>query len=225
MQTLVYYSKKLEPVPERFRELDRAQFAVPECQTPRRALPGIPRREAALLRRAQRQAVADDRRVSCHSLLGDQRPAAGHDTGDSERLRASLMEGIGLSGREVGLNAMVVAHQAPRGAGGRGARRRIANDRSRARRRCSRRRGRETDAALAACPGDVVVLGAGGKMGPTLARMARRAAARLPARDGRVALVVGRARERQLERGRRRDRVARPARSRRRRRSCPTRRT
>ncbi|MGH7617244.1 MAG: epimerase, partial [Gemmatimonadaceae bacterium] len=34
----------------------------------------------------------------------------------------------------------------------------------------------ETGAALAACPGDIVVLGAGGKMGPTLARMARRAA-------------------------------------------------
>jgi nucleoside-diphosphate-sugar epimerase len=34
----------------------------------------------------------------------------------------------------------------------------------------------ETIAALAACPGDIVVLGAGGKMGPTLARMAARAA-------------------------------------------------
>ena len=34
----------------------------------------------------------------------------------------------------------------------------------------------ETVAALDACPGDVVVLGAGGKMGPTLARMAARAA-------------------------------------------------
>ena len=34
----------------------------------------------------------------------------------------------------------------------------------------------ETSAALAACPGDIVVLGAGGKMGPTLARMAARAA-------------------------------------------------
>lgn len=33
----------------------------------------------------------------------------------------------------------------------------------------------ETAAALEACPGDVVVLGAGGKMGPTLARMIRRA--------------------------------------------------
>ena len=36
----------------------------------------------------------------------------------------------------------------------------------------------ETVAALAACPGDVLVLGAGGKMGPTLARMALAAARR-----------------------------------------------
>jgi nucleoside-diphosphate-sugar epimerase len=34
---------------------------------------------------------------------------------------------------------------------------------------------RETSAALDACPGDIIVLGAGGKMGPTLARMAARA--------------------------------------------------
>src|SRR5262249_42818958 len=34
----------------------------------------------------------------------------------------------------------------------------------------------ETTAALAQCPGDVIILGAGGKMGPTLARMVRRAA-------------------------------------------------
>jgi nucleoside-diphosphate-sugar epimerase len=34
----------------------------------------------------------------------------------------------------------------------------------------------ETSAALSACPGDVIVLGAGGKMGPTLARMVARAA-------------------------------------------------
>jgi len=34
----------------------------------------------------------------------------------------------------------------------------------------------ETVAALEACPGDVIVLGAGGKMGPTLSRMVARAA-------------------------------------------------
>ena len=33
----------------------------------------------------------------------------------------------------------------------------------------------ETTAALEACPGDIIILGAGGKMGPTLARMAVRA--------------------------------------------------
>jgi len=45
----------------------------------------------------------------------------------------------------------------------------------------------ETEAALAACPGDVIVLGAGGKMGPSLARMARRAA-----RDSRRVMAVSR---------------------------------
>jgi nucleoside-diphosphate-sugar epimerase len=34
---------------------------------------------------------------------------------------------------------------------------------------------RETIAALESCPGDIAILGAGGKMGPTLARMAARA--------------------------------------------------
>lgn len=33
MQALVSYSKKLEPLPERFRDMDRADFTVPECQT------------------------------------------------------------------------------------------------------------------------------------------------------------------------------------------------
>ncbi|HEY4130177.1 MAG TPA: NAD(P)-dependent oxidoreductase [Gemmatimonadaceae bacterium] len=45
----------------------------------------------------------------------------------------------------------------------------------------------ETSAALEACPGDVIVLGAGGKMGPTLARMVRRAA-----KDSRRVLAVSR---------------------------------
>jgi cysteine desulfuration protein SufE len=33
MTALVQYSKKLEPLPERFQALDRAQFTVPECNT------------------------------------------------------------------------------------------------------------------------------------------------------------------------------------------------
>jgi len=45
----------------------------------------------------------------------------------------------------------------------------------------------ETVAALEICPGDIVILGAGGKMGPTLARMAARGA-----RDGRRVIAVSR---------------------------------
>src|SRR5437868_14322870 len=33
MQALVHYSKKLEPVPERFRAFELSDYAVPECQT------------------------------------------------------------------------------------------------------------------------------------------------------------------------------------------------
>src|SRR3954469_24526644 len=33
MQALVHYSKKLEPLPDRFRTIDRGSFTVPECQT------------------------------------------------------------------------------------------------------------------------------------------------------------------------------------------------
>ena len=45
----------------------------------------------------------------------------------------------------------------------------------------------ETVAALEICPGDIVILGAGGKMGPTLSRMAARAS-----RDGRRVIAVSR---------------------------------
>lgn len=48
----------------------------------------------------------------------------------------------------------------------------------------------ETIAALEACPGDVIILGAGGKMGPTLARMAARA--RDARRDSRRVIAVSR---------------------------------
>lgn len=33
MQALLSWSKKLEPLPERYAGLDRAEFTVPECQT------------------------------------------------------------------------------------------------------------------------------------------------------------------------------------------------
>ena len=56
----------------------------------------------------------------------------------------------------------------------------------------------ETIAALRACPGDVIVLGAGGKMGPSLTAMLSRAAAELS--DGRQILAVSRWSDRDAER-------------------------
>lgn len=108
MQTLVYYSKKLEPVPQRFRELDRAQFAVPECQTPVELYPEF--RDGNLhfyaeLDVKQSPTVAAFLAI-LFSAINDQPP----DTTLSipSDFVHHLMEGIGLSGREVGLNAMVV---------------------------------------------------------------------------------------------------------------------
>ena len=56
----------------------------------------------------------------------------------------------------------------------------------------------ETIAALRACPGDVVVLGAGGKMGPSLTAMLARAAKELD--DGRRIVAVSRWTDRDAER-------------------------
>ena len=50
----------------------------------------------------------------------------------------------------------------------------------------------ETTAALAQCPGDVIILGAGGKMGPTLARMAARAVAAADGTTVRRVIAVSR---------------------------------
>ena len=56
--------------------------------------------------------------------------------------------------------------------------------------------------ALARCPGDIMVLGAGGKMGPTLARMVRGAASLATAEDGleRRVIAVSRFSSRDAER-------------------------
>ena len=49
-----------------------------------------------------------------------------------------------------------------------------------------------TAAALAECAGDIIILGAGGKMGPTLARMARRAATAADGAPARRVVAVSR---------------------------------
>ena len=64
MQALVGYAKRLEPVPERFASLDRAQFTVPECQTRVDLFSEL--RDGVMHYWAGREhtAVADRRRVS-----------------------------------------------------------------------------------------------------------------------------------------------------------------
>jgi len=107
MQALVHYSKKLEPLPDRLRELDRAAFEVPECQTRVDLFPET--RNGTLhfyadLNIRQSPTIAAFLAI-LFSAINDQ-PAA-TTLAIPDDFVQQLMEGIGLSGREVGLNAMV----------------------------------------------------------------------------------------------------------------------
>lgn len=107
MQALVYYSKKLEPVPERFRELDRAQYAVPECQT---AVELFPEAHDGKLHFYAELEVRQSPTVAAFlailfSAINEQPPST--TLAIPPDFVHQVMEGIGLSGREVGLNAMV----------------------------------------------------------------------------------------------------------------------
>jgi cysteine desulfuration protein SufE len=121
MQALVHYSKKLEPVPDRFRELDRAEFSVPECQTRVDLFPEF--RDGKMhfyteLNVRQSPTIAAFLAI-LFGAINDQPPAT--TLAIPSDFVHQLMEGIGLSGREVGLNAMVArikryAQQASAGA-------------------------------------------------------------------------------------------------------------
>ena len=107
MQALVHYSKKLEPVPDRFRTLDPAQFSVPECQTRVDLYPEF--RDGKMhfysdLNVRQSPTIAAFLAI-LFSAINDRPPETTLAIpGDFVH---QLMEGIGLSGREVGLNGMV----------------------------------------------------------------------------------------------------------------------
>jgi len=107
MQALVLHSRKLEPVPERFRALDRAAFAVPECQTAVDLFPEF--RDGKL----HFYADVDARRSPTVAaflaiLLGainDQSPAT--TLAIPSDFARQMMDSIGLGAREAGLNAML----------------------------------------------------------------------------------------------------------------------
>jgi len=107
MQALVHYSKRLEPIPERFREIDRGAFAVPECQTRVDLFPEY--RDGKMhfysdLNVRQSPTIAAFLAI-LFSAINDQPPQT--TLAIPSDFVHQVMEGIGLSGREVGLNAMV----------------------------------------------------------------------------------------------------------------------
>ena len=107
MQTLVQYSKKLEPLPERFKEFDRGDFTVPECQTRVDIFPehvdGKLHFYADL--DARRSPTIAAFLAILFSAINGQPPATTLAI-PSDFVRI-VMESIGLGAREVGLNAMV----------------------------------------------------------------------------------------------------------------------
>ena len=211
MQALVHYSKKLEPLPERFRDVDRGQLLRSRVPDARRSLSrNIATGQMhfyADLNVRQSPTIAAFLAI-LFAAINDQPPATTLAIpGDFVQ---QLMEGIGLSGREVGLNAMVARIKALR----------ARDERPRAARRdrmteaelddlLSDAARRDDGRARAPARATSIVLGAGGKMGPTLARMARprrrmAAVASSPCRAGRRR----RGRARAQRRRRRNDRAA-----------------
>jgi len=107
MQALVQYSKKLEPFPERFNDLDRTNFTIPECQTRVDIIPEVTDGRIhfyADLNLRQSPTIAAVLAI-VFAAVNDQPPETTLGIpGDFVR---TLMESIGLGAREPGLNAMI----------------------------------------------------------------------------------------------------------------------
>ena len=107
MQALLSYAKKLEPLPERFRDLDRSAFTVPECQTRVDVFPEV--RDGKL----SFYADIDPRKsptiaaflAILFSAVNGQPPETTLAIPDD--FARQVMDGIGLAARESGLTAMV----------------------------------------------------------------------------------------------------------------------
>jgi cysteine desulfuration protein SufE len=107
MQALVQYSKRLEPLPERFKDLDRETFTVPECQTRVDIIPEM--RDGRIyfyadLNVRQSPTIAAVLAIVFGAVNG-QPPST--TLAIPPDFVATLMESIGLAAREVGLNAMI----------------------------------------------------------------------------------------------------------------------
>ena len=107
MQTLLHFAKRLEPLPERFQALDRTEFTVPECQTRVDLFPEV--RDGNLYFYADVNARQSPTIAAFLSILFS--AVNGHSPETTlaipDDFVRQMMEGIGLAGREVGLNAML----------------------------------------------------------------------------------------------------------------------
>jgi cysteine desulfuration protein SufE len=108
MQALVQYSKKLEPLPDRFAALDRTDFTVPECQTRVDIFPET-RDDGTIhfyadLNVRQSPTIAAFLAI-VFGAVNDQPPSV--MLAIPEDFVSMVMENIGLGAREVGLNAMI----------------------------------------------------------------------------------------------------------------------
>ena len=107
MQALLHYARQLEPLPERFHALDRAEFTVPECQTRVDLFPEV--RDGNLyfyvdLNARQSPTIAAFLAILLAAVNGHPPDTTLAIPNDFAR---QMMDGIGLAGREVGLNAML----------------------------------------------------------------------------------------------------------------------
>lgn len=107
MQALVQYSNKLEPLPERFRDIDRGAFTVPECQTRVDIIPEVKDGKLyfyADVNARQSPTIAAVLAIVFAAVNGQPPSTTLAIPPDFVR---TLMESIGLGAREPGLNAMV----------------------------------------------------------------------------------------------------------------------
>ena len=107
MQALVQYSKKLEPLPERFKDIDHGAFNVPECQTRVDIIPEVVDGKMhfyADLNARQSPTIAAVLAIVFAAVNGQPPSTTLAIPSDFVRI---LMESIGLGTREPGLTAMI----------------------------------------------------------------------------------------------------------------------
>lgn len=107
MQTLVHYSKKLEPLPDRFQALDRSNYSVPECQTRVDLFPEVNDGKMhfyADVNIRESPTIAAFLAI-LFTAVNEQPPETTLAIPDD--FVRTMMDGIGLAGRESGLTAMV----------------------------------------------------------------------------------------------------------------------